>query len=287
MAVVAVAGAGAICAPSATADDTAIHTLGSSAELVNGSVVQAWTINDLKPSSDAIPYPVTGTLWEATATDTAIQGTVAPIVSNLNARARSGQTYRVLFGVATAQGVNPATLTQGQNTTGKVYFDVTGDTPDSVVYNAGGADLAVWVQPPPTPLRTGAYPSTHASPSGAAAPAEAGATATPGAAPAAGVAGTPLAPVTEGATPPAVSQGTPIPPVSQGTPLPAGSQGTALPPTAAIPAPTAQGPAQTPPPVGSAGTTLPAGNQAAPLPASSQPTSPAAATPTTTVLPSP
>lgn len=29
---------------------------------------QQWTISDLKPSTDAIPYPVGGTLWEATAT---------------------------------------------------------------------------------------------------------------------------------------------------------------------------------------------------------------------------
>ena len=73
--------------------------------------------------------------------------------SNFNARARSGQTYRVLFGVATPQGVNPSTLGQGESTTGTIYFDVTGDAPDSVVYNAGGPDLAVWVQPPPVPQR--------------------------------------------------------------------------------------------------------------------------------------
>lgn len=147
---------GLVGAPVAVADDAVVHTLGQSAELVNGDVVQAWTIKDLKPSSDVIPYQVVGTLWEATATDSAVRGTVQPIVSNLNARARSGQTYRVLFGVATPQGVNPAALVQGQQTTGKVYFDVTGDVPDSVVYNAGGSDLAVWVQPPPA-LRRGLF----------------------------------------------------------------------------------------------------------------------------------
>jgi hypothetical protein len=67
------------------------------------------------------------------ATDQAIQGAATPIVSNLNARAQSGQTYRAQFGVATPQGVNPATLGPGEETTGKVYFDVTGDKPDSVV----------------------------------------------------------------------------------------------------------------------------------------------------------
>jgi Domain of unknown function (DUF1942) len=91
--------------------------------------------------TDRIPQPVAGTLWEATATDDAIEGSATPIVSNLNARARSGETCRVLFGVATPQGVNPATLPQGQETTGKVYFDVVGDSPDSVVYNAGDQDV--------------------------------------------------------------------------------------------------------------------------------------------------
>jgi hypothetical protein len=90
-----------------------------------------------------IPYPLAGALWEATATDTAIAGPVTPIVSNFNARARNGDTYRVLFGAATPQGVNPATIPPGHHppgrqTTGKLYFDVTGAESDSVVYNAGG-----------------------------------------------------------------------------------------------------------------------------------------------------
>nr|WP_322791046.1 DUF1942 domain-containing protein [Mycolicibacterium poriferae] len=82
---------------------------------------------------------------EATATNTAVAGTVQPIVSDLNARARNGDTYRTLFLVATPQGVNPAALAQGQQTSGKIYFDVTGAQPDSVVYNDGGRDLAVWL----------------------------------------------------------------------------------------------------------------------------------------------
>ena len=108
-------------APTAAADAD-MQYLGEQGELVNGDVVQGWTVSGLKPSTDTIPYPVAGTLWEATATDEAISGNVIPIVANLNARAESGQTYRVLFGVATAQGVNPATLAEGESTTGKVYF---------------------------------------------------------------------------------------------------------------------------------------------------------------------
>ncbi|MFA7513817.1 MAG: DUF1942 domain-containing protein [Mycolicibacterium vanbaalenii] len=77
-------------APAVLAEPTTT-TLGSQAELVNGDVVQGWTVKDLKPSSDVIPHRVYGVLWEATATDTALAGSVIPIVSNFNARARNGE----------------------------------------------------------------------------------------------------------------------------------------------------------------------------------------------------
>ena len=120
----AAAGIGVMSAPIALADNPTpnLVTLGQPAELINGPVVQAWTISGLKPSSDVIPWHVRGALWEATATNTAVAGTVQPIVSDLNARARNGDTYRTLFLVATPQGVNPAALAQGQQTSGKIYF---------------------------------------------------------------------------------------------------------------------------------------------------------------------
>ncbi|WP_006246523.1 MPT63 family protein [Mycolicibacterium tusciae] len=228
-------------------------TLGSQAKVVDGAVVQGWTISDLKPSSDAIPHPVSGTLWEATATDEALEGSATPIVSNLNARAQDGQTYRVLFGVATPQGVNPSTLVQGQATTGKVYFDVTGSTPESVVYNAGGQDLALWVKPAPSTSSTGS--PSYSNPSGSYASESPATAPTPAQTPAAPAAADPEA------VPPAGSQGTPLPAGSQGTPLPAGSQGTPLPPAGS------QG---TPLPAGSQGTPLPASSEGTPVPAGSQ-----------------
>lgn len=291
VATVAVAAAGSLGAPIAAADDLTTTTIGNEATLTNGDVVQGWTIGDLKPSADQIPYPVAGTLWEATATDQAIQGSVTPIVSNLNARAKDGQTYRVLFGVATPQGVNPSTLGQGAKTSGKVYFDVVGDAPDSVVYNAGGKDLLVWVQPPPQlPTRPGGGSYTPSSPATTGTPA-----ATPSAVPGApaGAAGT--------ATPavlPAGSQGTPLPAGSQGTPLPAGSQGTPVPAAATPLVPVPVGTEGAPQPAsvqegvtpgGSQGTPLPAGTATAtPAPSGAQApsTAPAAspAAPTTTVV---
>jgi len=264
---------GFVGTPIAAADDLTTTTIGNEARLTNGNVVQGWTITNLKPSTDVIPYPVAGTLWEATATDQAIEGTVTPIVSNLNARAKSGETYRVLFGVATPQGVNPSTLAQGQQTTGKVYFDVVGDTPDSVVYNAGGQDLLVWVQPPPqlpTQRGGGSYSSSPASSATPATPA------TPAAVPGAPI-GAEAVPA-PGAVLPAGSAGTPIPAGSQGTPI-AGSQGTPVPGTTpTTPAPLGTEGAPQPAsvqagtaPTGSQGTPLPAGAPAAVTPGASVP----------------
>ncbi len=215
---------------------------------MDGNVVQGWTITDLKASADPIPYPVAGTLWEATATDEAIQGGATPIVSNLNARAKSGQTYRVLFGVATPQGVNPSTLAQGEKTTGKVYFDVTGDTPDSVVYNAGGQDLLVWLQAPPATQAITPYSPV---------PARGQTSPVPVSAPATGAERAPLPASAPGAPLPTGSSGTPLPTGSSGTPLPAGSAGT---PAAAgtedapLPASVSEAQAAAPAPAGSQGT---------------------------------
>jgi Domain of unknown function (DUF1942) len=288
-AAVAAAGTvGIVAAPTSSAEDATTTTIGSQAKLVDGNVVQGWTVTDLRPSSDVIPYAVAGTLWEATASDEAIQGAATPIVSNLNARARSGQNYRVLFGVATPQGVNPATLGQGEKTTGKVYFDVTGDAPDAVVYSTGGNDVLAWVQAAPAPRQTGtgtqwspparsqtspAPAATPATPAPAAAaapgttpvPAASGTTPTPAATPAPAALGAPL-PASAEAVP-----GAPLPAGSQGTPLPAGSQG----------APAAAAPEGTPIPASTATTPQPAGSQGTPA------TPVAPATPVTTVPPLP
>ncbi len=68
---------------------------------------------------------------------------MTPVVSNFNARAGE-QNYRVISAPATPQGLNPAPITQGGTSTGKVYFDVTGAAPTGVVYNDGMQDVLVW-----------------------------------------------------------------------------------------------------------------------------------------------
>jgi hypothetical protein len=96
------------------------------------------------PSADAVPYPVAGQLYEATVKADALVGTVTPFVPFFNARAESRANYRVLANVSNIGGP----IGQGGSTTGKVYFDVVGDVPNSVVFNNGAEDILGWIQPP-------------------------------------------------------------------------------------------------------------------------------------------
>jgi hypothetical protein len=212
----ALAAAGAVCAATASADagDPApsTHPIGTQGTVENGGVIQGWTVSDLRPSSDAIPYQARGTLWEATATDVALQGTVTPVIANFGARSASGQTYPALFTVASPLGVNPSNLAQGQKTSGKVYFDVTGDAPNSMVYQTGGNDLIRWVAPAP---QAPAQPQAPAG--GSQLPASGGSNRAP-AAPARPPASRPAQPAPS--APPSGSSGTPLPEGSSGTPLP-------------------------------------------------------------------
>lgn len=209
----ALAAAGALSAGIAGADpDPASQAIGTQGTVTEGPGVHGWTVVDLRPSSDAIPYQPRGTLWEATATDEAIQGTVFPIVANFSARSASGQNYQALFTVPTPQGIVPTGLTQGQKTSGKVYFDVTGDAPNSMVYQTGGNDLIRWVAPAPQ-----APPQPPASSSGSQLPASGGTHHAP--APARVAPPRPATPAP--AAPPPSSSGTPLTEGSSGTPLPA------------------------------------------------------------------
>lgn len=133
--------------PGAAADDYPnIQRFGVQEELVDagGTVVQGWTVSNLRPSSDAVGWPVRGQLWEANATVRALQGCPMPIVSNFNARAGNGQDYQVLATANAPQGVSARTICAPDHSTGKLYFDVVGPVPDGVVYNAGGRDLLIW-----------------------------------------------------------------------------------------------------------------------------------------------
>jgi hypothetical protein len=110
-----------------------------------GQVQLTWKVDGLKSSSDTIPgYPVAGQLWEATATVNAIRGPVTPAISQFNARTASGVNYRVLWQAATTNTISGATIPQGAQATGKIYFDVTGPSPTLVAMNNGMEDLMIW-----------------------------------------------------------------------------------------------------------------------------------------------
>jgi hypothetical protein len=103
-----------------------------------------YTVTGLMPSSDPVPYPVAGRLWEATVKTDALVGTVVPAPALFNARAENGDNYRSLANVASLGGP----VGQGGSSTGKVYFDVVASTPNSVVFNNGFEDILGWIQPP-------------------------------------------------------------------------------------------------------------------------------------------
>jgi hypothetical protein len=141
------AGIGIAAPPTASGDSNpVIQKFGTEETLVNSGVVQGWTVRDLQPSTDAINVSIRGKLWEATATDKAIQGQAMPLPFRFSARTPSGEDYGFVLGVPTPPAFSWNYIPQGQSVTGKLYFDVTGDNPNGVVYRTGPADLLIWVK---------------------------------------------------------------------------------------------------------------------------------------------
>ncbi|MGV0792966.1 MPT63 family protein [Mycolicibacterium sp. XJ1819] len=135
--------AAATVAPAAAIDN--IQKFGTQEVLKNHDVVAGYTVTDLRPSSDTVPHPVAGRLYEATVTVDALAGWVTPMVPMFNARAENGDNYRVLSNVWIPGGLSGAAVPPGGSSTGKIYFDVVGAEPNSVVYNDGDHDLLGWV----------------------------------------------------------------------------------------------------------------------------------------------
>jgi hypothetical protein len=102
---------------------------------INGPLT-GYTVTGLMPSSDPVPYPVAGRLWEATVKTDALVGTVVPAPALFNARAENGDNYRSLANVASLGGP----VGQGGSSTGKVYFDVVGSTPNTSGGEIGGGE---------------------------------------------------------------------------------------------------------------------------------------------------
>jgi hypothetical protein len=128
----------------ASAADGQVFGLQQTVSDPNGGEI-AYTVSKFLPSADAIPYPVSGQLYEATVRADAIYGLATPVIPAFSAQAESGQNYPALANVWTPQGLSGMTLLPGGMSTGKVYFDAVGDPPNSVVYNGGG-EMVAWIE---------------------------------------------------------------------------------------------------------------------------------------------
>lgn len=133
----------------ASAADPQVFGLQQTVTEPNGGEI-GYTVTRFFPSEDAIPYPVTGQLYEVSVRADAINGMPTPMVGAFSARTDSGQSYPAIANVWTPQGLSGMTLLPGGHASGTVYFDAAGEAPTSVVYNGAGETLT-WIEPPVAP----------------------------------------------------------------------------------------------------------------------------------------
>jgi hypothetical protein len=140
-----IAAASIFAAATAVAAPPTMGGFGTSEQLVDGPLITNYTVSNLQPANVTIPgYTPQGQLYQANVAAQANSGAVTPVVSDFNARAASGQQYRVIDTVPVPNGLSPAPILQGNQSTGTLYFDVTGAQPNQVVYNDGTQDVLLW-----------------------------------------------------------------------------------------------------------------------------------------------
>ena len=140
-----IAAASIFAAATAVAAPPTMGGFGTSEQLVDGPLITNYTVSNLQPAGVTIPgYTPQGQLYQANVTAQANSGAVTPVVADFNARAASGQQYRVIDTVPVPNGLSPAPILQGNQSTGTLYFDVTGAQPNQVVYNDGTQDVLLW-----------------------------------------------------------------------------------------------------------------------------------------------
>jgi len=110
-------------------------------DYATGAPLIGYTVQNLSPSSDAVPH--NGQLYEATLTVDAMNGWQTPMIGLFNARAENSQLYQLI--PYAPGGISGAAVPPGGSSTGKLYFDVVGAVPNSVVYNDGIRDILAWV----------------------------------------------------------------------------------------------------------------------------------------------
>ena len=122
-------GIGAATVPSAWATDN-IRTFGEQETLngPNGLPYIGYTVKRLAPSNDPVPH--NGTLYAASLMVDGFGTGTPPMIERFGARAQSGDFYPAIWGASNM---------------GKLYFDVVGEVPNSVVWNDGTRDILAWV----------------------------------------------------------------------------------------------------------------------------------------------
>ncbi len=172
-----IAAVSVFAAATASAAGPNIQGFGASESLNDGPMVTSYTVSNLQASSLTIPgFTPKGTLYQADITARSDSGIVTPMVRDFSARGPNGQTYKLIDKVEVPNGLNPAPIPQGSESTGTLYFDVTGAPPNGVVYNDGLQDILMWtsnVPMAPAPGAPGASPAPSTSPAPGALPAPA------------------------------------------------------------------------------------------------------------------
>jgi Domain of unknown function (DUF1942) len=158
-----ITGAAGIAAVSVFAAATAsgaaptIQGFGTSESLIDGPMITAYTVSNLQASSLSIPgYTPKGTLYQADITARSDGGIVTPMIKDFSARGPNGQNYRLIDSAQVPNGLNPAPIPQGSESSGTLYFDVTGAPPNGVVYNDGLQDILIWTSNVPGASAPGA-----------------------------------------------------------------------------------------------------------------------------------
>lgn len=130
-AVVLAMGVGAATSAPASATDN-IKIFGEKEHLNNpdGTPYVTYIVDDLGPSNDPVPH--NGKLYAASLNVTGFPA----MIERFGARAEDGAFYPAIWGASNM---------------GKLYFDVVGPVPNSVVWNDGVRDILAWV-PGSTPL---------------------------------------------------------------------------------------------------------------------------------------
>lgn len=122
-------GMGAVnIAPASAADNIRIFGEQERLNGPNSLPYIGYTVFTLKPSTDPVPH--NGQLYSAKLMIDGFGGNTDPMIGRFGARSESGIFYPAIWGASNGS---------------KLYFDVVGPVPNSVVWNDGVRDILAWI----------------------------------------------------------------------------------------------------------------------------------------------